>query len=118
MVANAKGAPAPMSSMDSSALVGMKEICAFMHRSEPTITKLIETYRDTIPIKKIAGVWESDKLELERWRREVLLAPAVPAPAPAKPRTKETGKGQKKGLGVVAEEADEEAQGKEQESQP
>ena len=95
----AKGKAIPAVAMESNALVGMKEICAFMHRSEPTVLKLVEQYQDSIPIKKVSGVWESDRLELERWRREVLLAPAgikpvtpvVPEKAPEESKKEEGG---------------------------
>lgn len=53
-----------------TALVGMKEICQFVRRSEPTVIVWI---RDMdFPAKKIGGIWESDKVLVQKWRRKYI----------------------------------------------
>jgi hypothetical protein len=49
-------------------LSGMKEICDYYKRSEPTILKLIRD--EGFPAIKIAGAWESDTDFIDRWRRK------------------------------------------------
>lgn len=49
-------------------LSGMKEICDYYKRSEPTILKLIRD--EGFPAIKIAGAWESDAELIDRWRRK------------------------------------------------
>lgn len=48
------------------ALVGMKAICEYYMRSEPTILGLI---RDSgFPARKIGGIWEASKSRVDSWR--------------------------------------------------
>lgn len=56
-------------------LVGMKEICTYMRRSEATVLKLVQEYED-FPAKKINGIWESDKTMIDVWRRKQLQGAA------------------------------------------
>ena len=49
-------------------LVGMKEICAHMKRSECTVRKLIRLHE--LPAVKIEGEWISDSELINVWRRE------------------------------------------------
>lgn len=51
-----------------TALIGMKEICKYCQRSEPTILMLIRT--QAFPADKFSGVWESDTELIDDWRRE------------------------------------------------
>ena len=51
-----------------ASLSGMKAICQYMNRSEPTILKLIR--EEGFPAKKICGGWESDTDLIDRWRRK------------------------------------------------
>jgi hypothetical protein len=51
-------------------LVGMKEICGHMKRSETTVLSL---HRDMdFPMRKIGGVWESDTELIAEWRRGLI----------------------------------------------
>lgn len=54
-------------STESTALVGMSEIAAFMRRSEKTMLDLIRF--EGFPAKKLGGIWESDKGLAAEWRR-------------------------------------------------
>ena len=49
-------------------LVGMKEICAHMKRSERTVRKLIRLHE--LPAVKIEGEWISDSELINVWLRE------------------------------------------------
>ena len=49
-------------------LVGMKEICAHMKRSECTVRKLIRLHE--LPAVKIEGEWISDSELINVWLRE------------------------------------------------
>lgn len=49
-----------------SALSGMKEITAFVGRSEATVLEWVRKYG--FPAKKISGQWESDRTLIEKWR--------------------------------------------------
>ncbi len=51
-----------------TALVGMAEICAYMQRSEKTMLDLIKN--ENFPAKKLGGIWESDTLLADKWRRK------------------------------------------------
>ncbi len=51
-----------------TALVGMAEICAYMQRSEKTMLDLIKN--ESFPAKKLGGIWESDTLLADKWRRK------------------------------------------------
>lgn len=46
-------------------LVGMKEICAHMRRSERTVRKLIRAH--ALPAVKIGGEWASDTELIREW---------------------------------------------------
>lgn len=56
-----------VSAKPETILSGMKEICLYMNRSEATVLKLIRERR--FPANKIGGIWESDRDEIEAWRR-------------------------------------------------
>ena len=56
----------------STALSGMNEICQYVRRSPATVLNWIRT-RD-FPAKKIGGVWESDRVLVDEWKRG-LIAP-------------------------------------------
>ncbi len=49
-----------------SALVGMKQICGYVNRSEATVLVLIREW--DMPARKICGIWESDTELIDRWR--------------------------------------------------
>jgi predicted DNA-binding transcriptional regulator AlpA len=51
-------------------LLGMKEICSYMRRSETTILKLIK--EEDFPAKKICGAWVSDTEIIGHWRKQKL----------------------------------------------
>ena len=57
--------------METTALMGMKEIAGFLRRSESTV---LDVYIRQLaaPITKIGGRWESDVVLLEEWRREMI----------------------------------------------
>lgn len=48
-----------------NALNGMKEICGYANRSEPTIVAWIRTHG--FPAKKRGGVWTSSRKAIDRW---------------------------------------------------
>lgn len=51
----------------STALSGMSEICQYVRRSHDTVLNWIRTM--DFPAKKIGGVWESDRVLIDEWRR-------------------------------------------------
>ncbi|MGA1846897.1 hypothetical protein [Deferribacter abyssi] len=51
-------------------LVGMKAIRQYVGRSEATVLKWIK--EDGFPAKKVDGVWESDTVLIEKWRRKMI----------------------------------------------
>lgn len=53
----------------STALTGMKAIADYSGLSEPTILQLARMYPDTIPVRKLAGQWCSDRVAWDRWWR-------------------------------------------------
>lgn len=55
---------------NSRSLVGMKDICQYMQRSEASVLRLIRDY--DFPAKKIMGIWESHTILIERWRIRLL----------------------------------------------
>lgn len=54
-------------SKESTALVGMAEIAGYMRRSEKTMLDLIRL--EGFPARKIGGIWESDRVLADDWRR-------------------------------------------------
>lgn len=50
----------------STALSGMKEICAYVGKSEKTIKKYI--CHEGFPANKLGGEWESSKVLIDAWR--------------------------------------------------
>ena len=65
-------------------LVGMKEICGYVKKSEATVLDMIRA--QGMPARKISGwVWESDTDLIDQWRRDLIIAgsddPAPPPPA-------------------------------------
>ena len=52
-------------------LHGMKEICGYSNRSEPTILEWIKT--KGFPAVKVRGCWESDTDLIDGWRKEQIL---------------------------------------------
>lgn len=61
--------------MQETKLSGMKEICAYVGRSEPTVLALIR--QEGMPAKKIKGEWTSDKELIEKWRRRKIIGSAA-----------------------------------------
>jgi len=51
-------------------LSGMKSICDYFHRSEPTVLSLVKS--SGFPAKKIGGIWESRKSLIDGWREALL----------------------------------------------
>lgn len=51
---------------NESGLSGMKEIIAFVGRSEATVLLWVREY--DFPARKISGQWESDRGLIEEWR--------------------------------------------------
>ena len=50
-------------------LQGMKEICAYVNRSETTVLSWIRNLE--FPASKLnGGIWESDKEAIDKWRKE------------------------------------------------
>jgi|GEM_PF-2247618 len=60
-----------MVSVSETALSGMAEICAYVRRSEKSVLDLIR-YSE-FPATKIGGIWESDKLMVDEWRRRRIV---------------------------------------------
>ena len=52
------------------ALQGMKEICRYMGKSEPTIIRYVRTMN--FPATKVNGVWVSDAALVAEWRRRLI----------------------------------------------
>ena len=52
------------------ALQGMKEICRYMGKSEPTIIRYVRTMN--FPAAKVNGVWVSDTALVAQWRRKLI----------------------------------------------
>jgi hypothetical protein len=65
-----------------AALIGMKEICNYVKKSEATVLYMIRVWG--MPARKITGwVWESDTELIDNWRRALIgTAAADPAPPP------------------------------------
>jgi len=61
--------------MQKTALAGMKEICAYVGRSEPTVLGLIR--KEGFPAKKIRGEWTSDTALIDKWRRRKISGKAA-----------------------------------------
>jgi uncharacterized protein (DUF3820 family) len=49
----------------------MNEICQYVRRSPDTVLNWIRT-RD-FPAKKIGGVWESDRVLVDDWKRGLIV---------------------------------------------
>jgi hypothetical protein len=47
-------------------LKGMLEISSYINRSEATVIRLVNSYE--FPAKKICGIWESSKKQVDKWR--------------------------------------------------
>jgi len=47
-------------------LSGMKAICNYIHRTEPTVLAYIKS--QAFPAKKVGGIWESRKGLIDAWR--------------------------------------------------
>lgn len=63
-------------------LVGMKEICNYLRRSEATVLNMI---RDMdLPARKVLGVWESDTGLIDEWRVKTLSGGNGQAPSPTR----------------------------------
>jgi hypothetical protein len=56
----------------STALIGMSDICAYVRRSEKTVLDLIRC--ESLPARKIGGIWESDRQLIDEWRRARIVA--------------------------------------------
>jgi len=71
-----------------TALIGMKEICGYLRKSEVTVLDMIRSYG--LPAKKVRGyIWESDTDLIDQWRRALIAAEAgdpAPPPPPKKPK--------------------------------
>ncbi|MDL2226557.1 hypothetical protein LJB86_02740 [Deltaproteobacteria bacterium OttesenSCG-928-M10] len=52
------------------ALMGMKEICRYMGKSEPTIIRYIRVMG--FPANKVSGVWVSDTELIKAWRHGLI----------------------------------------------
>jgi hypothetical protein len=53
----------------------MKDICAYVGRSEPTVLALIRN--EGFPAKKIRGEWTSDTELIDAWRRKQIAGVAA-----------------------------------------
>jgi len=49
-------------------LTGMKAICKYVNRSEPSVLMMVRKY--DFPAGKIEGIWESDTEIIDAWRRD------------------------------------------------
>lgn len=58
--------------MNHGPLTGMKRIRGYVGRSEATVIDWVRTRG--FPAKKINGVWESDTLLIDEWRRAQITA--------------------------------------------
>jgi hypothetical protein len=47
-------------------LSGMKAICDYVHRSEPTVLSMVRSYG--FPAKKVGGIWESSRSLIDEWK--------------------------------------------------
>ncbi len=47
-------------------LSGMKAICGYINRTEPTVLSYIKS--QSFPAKKVGGIWESSKGDVDEWR--------------------------------------------------
>ena len=56
------------------ALQGMKAICAYMDKSEPTVLRYIRTL--DFPANKVNGEWVSDAALIADWRRRLIARQA------------------------------------------
>jgi len=61
--------------MQKKALTGMKAICAYVGRSEPTVLGLIRN--EGLPARKIRGEWTSDAEMIDEWRRRKIAGEAA-----------------------------------------
>lgn len=61
--------------MRGTRLSGMKDICAYVGRSEPTVLALIRN--EGFPAKKIRGEWTSDTELVDAWRRKQIAGAAA-----------------------------------------
>jgi len=60
----------------STALQGMKEIGAYVNRSEATVLDWIRNL--DFPANKMdGGIWESDKTAIDDWRRKMITGPKI-----------------------------------------
>lgn len=57
-------------------LTGLTTICKYCGASEIAMYRWIKEY--DFPAAKIAGVWESDKVLILRWRRAMILQGGIP----------------------------------------
>lgn len=53
--------------MKRNRMIGMKEICLHMSRSDATILAWIREM--DFPAFKIGGIWEADLSDVEQWRK-------------------------------------------------
>ncbi len=54
----------------AGSLSGMQEIANYVNRSDATVLKLIRD--DDFPAKKIGGVWEAKKDNVDAWYEEMV----------------------------------------------
>jgi hypothetical protein len=47
-------------------LSGMKAICDYINRTEPTVLSYIKS--QSFPAKKVGGIWECSKGDVDAWR--------------------------------------------------
>jgi hypothetical protein len=62
--------PKKQESFVDDSLSGMKSICSYVHRSEPTVLALVRS--SGFPAKKLGGIWESRKSLIDEWRAAYL----------------------------------------------
>lgn len=67
------------STTQDGALDGMKEITAYMRRSDRTILDLIKN--QGFPAVKIGGQWSSSRDKIKAWREKMLDCPQTEAKA-------------------------------------
>jgi len=61
----------------SDQLQGMKEICSYVNRSEATVLSWIRSR--AFPASKVGGgIWESDKTEVDQWRKDQVAGRPLP----------------------------------------
>lgn len=56
----------PDAAPEGRALSGMKEICSYANRSEPTILDWVRSL--DFPAKKLGGQWESNTALIDAWK--------------------------------------------------